>query len=95
MHRRGRSAIALAAATAVALATVAVGPRYLRAAALVVDASNIDGWPHQVAGWRAVAFRTEERRLPSRHGGLNARLYIPEGRPRRALLLVPGRRAFD
>lgn len=90
MHRRGRSAIALAAATAVALATAAVGPRYLRAAALVVDASGIDGWPRQVAGWHAAAFRTEELRIPTRHGGLDARLYIPQGRPRRALLLVPG-----
>jgi hypothetical protein len=29
------------------LATAAVGPRYLRAAALVVDASGVEGWPHQ------------------------------------------------
>ena len=86
---RGR-ATALAAAAAVALASVMVAPRYLRAAALVVNASGIDGWPHQLAAWHSARFRTEEHQIPSRHGALRARLYRPEGRPRRALMVAPG-----
>ncbi len=86
---RGR-ATALAAAAAVALASVVVAPRYLRAAALVVNASGTEGWPQQLAAWHAAEFRTEEQRIPSRHGALRARLYRPEGRPRRVLVMAPG-----
>lgn len=87
---RGPRAIAIAALAVVALAFVATGPRYLRAAALMVDASGIDGWPHRVAGWRAHGVRRQELQIPSRDGALNARLYRPEGRTRTALVLAPG-----
>lgn len=88
-HTRWRAA-AFAAGSAAALASVAVGPRYLRATALVVNASGIDGWPQQAAEWHAVAVRTEERRIPTRHGPVRARLYAPDARPRRVLVMAPG-----
>ena len=83
-------AAGFAAALVALVAGVVVVPRYLRAAALVVDAAGIEGWPHTLAGWNAAAFRAEDRVVPSRHGPVRARLYVPEGRPRRALLLAPG-----
>lgn len=83
-------AVALSGAAVGALAALAVAPRYLRAAALVVNAAGVGGWPHALASWHAAGFRTEERQIPSRHGRLRARLYGPQGRPRCALLMVPG-----
>lgn len=85
----GRMA-ALAAALALAVAGFAVVPRYLRAAALVVDAAGIQGWPHDLAAWHGAPVRTETLAITSRHGTLRARLYRPAGRCRRALLLTPG-----
>lgn len=75
---------------AICLAGLAVAPRYLRAAALVVNASGIQGWPHDLAAWHGTSFRTETLSIPSRYGTLRARLYRPAGRSRRALLLTPG-----
>jgi dienelactone hydrolase len=83
-------AVAVAATLAAALSSLAVAPRYLRAAALVVNAAGIEGWPHDLAAWNATSFRTEALRLPSRHGVLQARLYRPARRARGALLLTPG-----
>jgi dienelactone hydrolase len=88
--RRRRIAAAALIATAAVLASGAVVPRYLRAAALVVDASGVTGWPHDVAGWHATSFRAEERAIPSRHGPLRARVYRPGAAPRGTLVLVPG-----
>lgn len=88
-RRIARRAI-FAVVLAVCLAGLAVAPRYMRAAALVVDAAGMQGWPHDLAAWHGVAFRTEELSVPSRHGILRARSYRPAGRSRRALLLTPG-----
>jgi dienelactone hydrolase len=83
----------VAGTVAFALASMVAAPRYLRAAALVVNASGIEGWPHQLAAWHAVRFRTDMQPIPSRHGVLRARLYRPEGRPRRAVVMAPGMHA--
>jgi dienelactone hydrolase len=80
----------MAVTLAICLVGLAVAPRFLRAAALVVNASGIQGWPHDLAAWHAAPFRTEPLSIPSRHGTLHARLYRPAGRSRRALLLIPG-----
>lgn len=80
----------LAAAAALVSVCLLVVPRYLRAAALVVNASGIDGRLHEAAAWRAARFRTENALIPSRHGNLRGRLYRPEGKTRGVLLLAPG-----
>jgi dienelactone hydrolase len=81
--------VLLAALLALA-AAAAVVPRYARAAGLVILAAGVDGWPHRLASAGAGAFRVEERTVPGRSGALRGRLYLPSGRPRRALLLAPG-----
>jgi dienelactone hydrolase len=75
---------------AVTLAGLALAPRYLRAAALVVDAAGVEGWPDSLASWRAAAVDTESLAIPSRHGWVAARVHAPAHRRRGAIVIAPG-----
>jgi dienelactone hydrolase len=75
---------------AVTLAGLAVGPRYLRAAALVVNAAGVEGWPQALASWRAGEVRAGPVAIPARPGEIAARVYTPTRRPRGAIVIAPG-----
>jgi dienelactone hydrolase len=81
---------ALGLALALVLGAAAAIPRYLRAAALVINAAGIEGWPQTLARWHTGGVRTASLAVPSRHGDLRARLYAPEAQARRAVVLAPG-----
>ncbi|MBK5298623.1 MAG: hypothetical protein JJE40_15830, partial [Vicinamibacteria bacterium] len=85
--RRPLIALALVAAGA----AVIWGPSYARGLSLVVRAAHVDGWlktaaDTQARRWTAGPATT----IPTRHGAIPARLYLPEGRIRRAAVLTPG-----
>jgi hypothetical protein len=64
---------------------------YARALSLIVRAANIGGRVEALANRQARAVTIGQRQqIPSRYGGIDARLYQPDGRVRRAVLLVPG-----
>jgi hypothetical protein len=68
-----------------------VGPHVCAGLSLVVRAAHLEGWLGHVAGmhvrpWHANAAET----LPTRHGLIASRLYVPEGTIRRATVLTPG-----
>ncbi len=87
---RKRHVLALALAVAAAV-TVVVAPPYVRAAALVVRAAGIGGWPGRLAAFAdGRAFDVSALAIPTRDGTLPAREYRPRGGGRRLVLVVPG-----
>src|SRR5262245_14944724 len=64
--------------------------RYGRGAVFLARAAGLKGWAERIA--RAEIGRVSERSLtvPWRGGELAARLFQPEGRAERAILLAPG-----
>ncbi len=72
------------------LALVAALP-YLDALGFIIRAADIGGAPATLAGWRASTFtRAPDMWVPTREGDIPARLYQPDGRVRRTVLLMPG-----
>lgn len=72
------------------LAFVAALP-YLDALGFIVRAADIGGLPATLAALRTHRYaRQPDMRLPTRAGEIPARIYEPEGRVRRTLLLMPG-----
>ena len=68
-----------------------VGLPYLDALGFIVRAADIGGTPATLAGWRTYTYaRQPDMWVPTRSGNIPARLYQPEGRVRRTLLLMPG-----
>jgi dienelactone hydrolase len=64
---------------------------YLDAVVLIIRAADIGGTPATLAGWRTHTFtRQPEFTIPTRAGDIPARLFHPEGRFRRTVLLMPG-----
>ena len=64
---------------------------YLDALGFIIRAADIGGTPATLASWRTYAFaRQPDMWVPTRAGNIPARLYQPEGRVRRTLLLMPG-----
>lgn len=64
---------------------------YLDALGFIVRAADIPGTAATLAGYRTQAFSREpQTTIPTRVGNIPARLYKPEGRFRRTLLLMPG-----
>ena len=64
---------------------------YLDALGFIIRAADIGGAPATLAGWRTYSFtRQPDTWVPTRSGDIPARLYEPEGRVRRTLLLMPG-----
>lgn len=85
--RRG----ALALLLGVAGAALIWGPSYARGLSLVVRAAHLDGWLKTAADAEARAWTAgPATTIPTRHGAIPARLYVPEGRIRRAAVLTPG-----
>ena len=64
---------------------------YLDALGFIVRAADLPGTVSTLAGWRTHAFTREpETTMPTRAGNIPARVYKPDGRFRRTVLLMPG-----
>jgi dienelactone hydrolase len=88
--RSRRLAIALLAAIGLLVGAYAATP-YARALSLIVRAADMGGSVEAFANDRARAITIDaDRAIPTRHGEVRARLYRPDGRFRRTVLLVPG-----
>ena len=75
----------------IVLAGIVWGPTYARGLSLVVRAAHIEGWLGHVAGMQIHAWHANAaEQLPTRHGPIASRLYVPEGKVRRATVLTPG-----
>jgi dienelactone hydrolase len=83
----------LAVAGVVVVTAAALGApfvrSYTRSAALIVRMAGLQGPALDALAWEQEPVFTGETRVPSRHGSLRARLYIPDSY-RRALVLVAG-----
>ena len=90
MRRRTKAGVAAALTLAVALAAVAAGNDYLRAAAFVIQAAGMQGVARSVAQVEINAIDERDLAVPWRGGMLRARLYRPQAASDRAMLLVPG-----
>ncbi len=82
-------------AAVIVLLPIAIGAivalPYLDALGFIVRAAGIPGAPATLAGWRTSSFTTEPKTtVPTRAGDIPARLYKPDGRFRRTVLLMPG-----
>lgn len=67
-----------------------IGAPYVRAAALVIDLSGRDV---AVRRWLPVSVAdvsTRDVNIPTRHGAVSARLYIPDGGSSRTWIVIPG-----
>jgi dienelactone hydrolase len=89
MTRRGL--VVVTAAVFLLLAGGYVARPYARAASLVVRAADLGGRAQALADARAFAVdRQAGHMVPTRHGTVAARFYLPDGGADRAVLLVPG-----
>jgi dienelactone hydrolase len=87
---RPRTLAALAVALAAVLAIAAPFLRsYTRSAALIVRMAGLEGPAQDALEWEMEAVAAYDTRVPSRHGRLRARLYVPD-HVRRAIVLVAG-----
>ena len=87
LTRRGYVAIVLA----ILIGATFVALPYLDALGFIIRAADIGGTPATLASWRTYAFaRQPDMWVPTRAGNIPARLYQPDGRIRRTLLLMPG-----
>lgn len=85
-----RSALFLTLVLLLALPVWLVFGQYTRAAALLVLFAELDGWPAAVARLHERPISERMLRVPARDGELDARVYLPEGRVRRMVVLVAG-----
>jgi dienelactone hydrolase len=86
MKGKARTVIAVAAATIV----VAVLAPYWSAAMLITRAAAAPRWLAPAAQWTARSISESIEPVPVRSGTIRARVFRPEGSPRRAALLVSG-----
>ena len=87
LKRRGYAAIVLV----VLVVGGVIALPYLDALGFIIRAADIPGTPATLARWRTYAFTREpDTTIPTRAGNIPARVYRPEGRIRRTVLLMPG-----
>src|SRR5687768_18258435 len=88
---RSRPLAAFVALILVAGGTVYLAAPYARAASLFVRAANLGGRTETFADAMARSVTAMPRhKVPTRQGDVEAQWYRPDGRVRRAALLVPG-----
>ena len=87
-----RRRVVVLAAVLIALALIVyVGAPYARATMFIIRAASLGGRAEAFADREARAIVEQSRQeITTRYGGVPARLYVPEGRSRRTVLLVPG-----
>jgi dienelactone hydrolase len=87
LTRRGYAAIALV----FLIVGGFIALPYLDALGFIIRAADIPGTPARLANGRSYNFTREPKTtIPTRSGDIPARLYKPEGRFRRTVLLMPG-----
>jgi dienelactone hydrolase len=91
--RRGL-VVTAAVILAIAIAVYAAAP-YARAASLIVRAASLGGRAEAIADAQAheVTARPAHA-VPTRHGDVPARFYVPDAQPRRTVLVMPGFNSF-
>jgi dienelactone hydrolase len=78
----------------VALSAYAAAP-YARAASLIVRAAGLGGRAEMMADAQAYAVTARPKHMvPTRHGDVVARYYVPDTTPRRTVLVMPGFNSF-
>lgn len=86
-----RIGIALVVVLALAAGCATLATAYARAASLIVRAAHLGGRLETIAQSRAHAVTRQPRQMvPTRHGEVPARFYLPDGSPTRTVMLVPG-----
>ena len=87
-----RRRLVVVATVALAVVVVAyVGAPYARATSFIVRAACLGGRAEEFANRQARTVVTQPRhQVSTRYGDVPARMYVPEGNSRRAVLLVPG-----
>ncbi len=88
MRLRAVGAAAIVIVTALAI-SAPFFRSYTRSAALIVRMAGLEASTHGLLDWEREGVTTEDTTVPSRHGALRARLYVPD-RIRRAIVLVAG-----
>ena len=88
MRPRTLAAAGIVLVTAAALSAPIVRS-YTRSAALIVRMAGLQGPAADALDWEREPVAARETQVPSRHGALRARLYVP-GHVRRAVVLVAG-----
>ena len=87
LTRRGYAAIVLV----IVIAGGFMALPYLDALGFIIRAADIPGTPATLANGRSYSFTPEPKTtIPTRAGDVPARVYTPEGRFRRTVLLMPG-----
>ncbi|RPI50232.1 MAG: hypothetical protein EHM55_21860 [Acidobacteria bacterium] len=86
MKGAARSVIAIALAAAI---VAALAP-YWSAAMLITRAAGVSGSLGTVARWASIPVTQSVESIPIRGGAIRARVFRPDGGPRRAALLVSG-----
>ena len=88
MRLRAVGAAAIVIVTALAI-SAPFFRSYTRSAALIVRMAGLEASTDGLLDWEREGVTTEDTSVPSRHGALRARLYVPD-RIRRAIVLVAG-----
>jgi dienelactone hydrolase len=92
--RSHRLLVLLIITAVVALGAYAARP-YAQAASLIVRAADLGGRAEAVAAAQAHAVAAQPTHLvPTRHGDVVARFYVPDATPRRTVLVMPGFNSF-
>ena len=88
MRPRTLAAVGIVVVTAAAM-SAPLFRSYTRAAALVVRTAGLQGPAADALEWEREPVATSDTQVPSRHGALRARFYVPD-HVRRAVVLVAG-----
>ena len=88
---RLRRLVALVVVCAALAGGLLAAAPYVRAASLIVRAANLGGRTEAFANARAhTVTRRAPHKVPTRYGDVPAQFYVPDGSPRRTVLLIPG-----
>src|SRR5688572_8199634 len=88
--RSRRLVVLLITVLVVAIGLYAARP-YVRAASLIVRAASLGGRAEAIANAQAHSVTARPKHMvPTRHGDVAARLFVPDAEPDRTLLVMPG-----
>lgn len=88
MTARGKRFVA--AGVALAALAVAIATPYVTTAAFLLDLSGADGRLRSLIPVRARTVTHDDVDVPTRHGAIAARIYVPSGRPSPTVVVFPG-----
>ena len=62
----------------------------LRGISLVTHAAQLKEWVESATAWQLLPVTVNEETIPTRHGSIRVRLYVPERGTNRSVVLTPG-----